>query len=92
MAAHQSGKCQRATEIIPVASEDILKGRALDKRGLNWEQIYRILFPEGDIPSPCKATKGIGFWQRFLIAFKQIGRNPKSQRLITLMSLKHTLP
>lgn len=78
MAAHRSGKCQRATEIIPVPSEDILKGKALDKRGLNWVQIYKILFPEGDIPSPCKTTQGIESWQRFLIAFKQIGRNLKS--------------
>lgn len=55
----RDGDCERAGEFIPIQREDVLKGKALDRRSLSWEQIYRILFPklnESDIPSPCKTT------------------------------------
>lgn len=53
---HLFGSCERAAEITPMDNDDVEKGQSLEKRDLSWEQIYNILFPREDLPSPCKIT------------------------------------
>ncbi|KAH0609127.1 uncharacterized protein H6S33_001355 [Morchella sextelata] len=50
----RDGECQKAKTVSLVESDVLKKAKALERRNLNWQHIYQILFgcAESDIPSP----------------------------------------